>query len=125
MNAAISSSSTRFQVSGHCRIEALTQPLEMVGPSEPFIENVWLAERDGVELVERRPYPSRRGSALHVWGRDLAVAHQDRRRARKGRNRRTANNLTVPKARLGGFIGVASKPFMKRLDAAIALYLGD
>ena len=31
----------------------------------------------------------------------------------------------VSKARLAGFIGVASSPFMTRLDAAIALYLGD
>lgn len=31
----------------------------------------------------------------------------------------------VSKARLTGFIGVASSPFMKRLDAAIDLYLGD
>ena len=31
----------------------------------------------------------------------------------------------VSKARLAGFIGVASSPFMERLDAAMALYLGD
>lgn len=31
----------------------------------------------------------------------------------------------VSKARLAGFIGVASSSFMKRLDAAIALYLGE
>lgn len=31
----------------------------------------------------------------------------------------------VSKARLAGFIGVASNSFMKRLDAAIALYIGD
>lgn len=31
----------------------------------------------------------------------------------------------VSKARLADFIGLASSPFMRRLDAAIALYLGD
>ncbi len=31
----------------------------------------------------------------------------------------------VSKARLADFIGVASSAFMARLDAAIALYLGD
>ena len=31
----------------------------------------------------------------------------------------------VSKARLTGFIGVASSSFMKRLDAAIDIYLGD
>jgi len=31
----------------------------------------------------------------------------------------------VSKARLTGFIGVASSPFLQRLDAAMALYLGD
>ena len=31
----------------------------------------------------------------------------------------------VSKARLADFIGLASGPFMRRLDAAIALYLGD
>ena len=31
----------------------------------------------------------------------------------------------VSKARLAGFIGVASSPCLQRLDAAMALYLGD
>ena len=31
----------------------------------------------------------------------------------------------VSKARMAGFIGVASSRFMHRLDAALALYLGD
>lgn len=31
----------------------------------------------------------------------------------------------VSKARMAGFIGVASSPFMHRLDSALALYLGD
>ena len=31
----------------------------------------------------------------------------------------------VSKARMAGFIGVASSPFMDRLDSALALYLGD
>lgn len=31
----------------------------------------------------------------------------------------------VSKARLAGFIGVASSPVMERLDAAMILYLGD
>lgn len=31
----------------------------------------------------------------------------------------------VSKARLAGFIGVASSPFLKRLDTAMELYLGD